>query len=128
MGRKRITWFRMIVVLVIGALIGWSVSVGNLVLLMVAFALGPVALYLLRSKIEEILEDERIQMIHEKASARTVQIFALIAASLGAILIALSRGGYADFSQSGFTLVYSACVLLILHLILRSYYRRKYGG
>lgn len=128
MDRKELTWCRLIVVLVMGALIGWSVSVGNLVLLLVAFIIGPVALYFLRSRIEEVMEDERIHLIHEKASARTVQVFAVITASLGAFLIALSRGGYADFSHSGFTLVYSACALLILHLIFRGYYRRKYGG
>jgi uncharacterized membrane protein len=128
MDRKELTWCRIIIVLVMGALIGWSVSVGNIVLLVVAFIMGPLALYLLRSRVEEVMEDERIHLIHEKASARTVQVFAVITASLGAILIALSRSGYADFSQSGFTLVYSACALLILHLIFRGYYRRKYGG
>lgn len=109
-------------------MIGWSISVGNIVLLVVAFIVGPVALYLLRSRVEEVMEDERVHLIHEKASARTVQIFGVTMASFGAILIALSRSSYADFSQSGFTLVYSACVLLMLHLIFRSYYRRKYGG
>lgn len=128
MNRKELTWGRIIVVLVMGALIGWSVSVGNIVLLMGAFVVGPVALYLLRSRTEEIIEDERIRLIHQEASARTVQVFAVITASLGAILIALSRGGYANSSQSGFTLVYSACALLIMHLIFRGYYRRKYGG
>ena len=128
MNKNELTWCRIIVVLVMGALIGWSVSVGNIVLLAVVFVVGPVALYLLRSRIEEVMEDERIRQIHEKASARTVQVFAVITASLGAILIALSRSAYADFSQSGFTLVYSACALLILHLIFRGYYRKKYGG
>ncbi len=128
MNKKELTWCRIIIVLVMGALIGWSVSVGNILSLVVAFVVGPVALYLLRSRIEEVMEDERIRQIHEKASARTVQVFAVITASLGAILIALSRSAYADFSQSGFTLVYSACALLILHLIFRGYYRKKYGG
>ena len=128
MNKKELTWCRIIIVLVMGALIGWSVSVGNILLLVVAFVVGPVALYLLRSRIEEVMEDERIRQIHEKASARTVQVFAVITVSLGAILIALSRRAYADFSQSGFTLVYSACALLILHLIFRGYYRKKYGG
>jgi len=128
MNRKELTWYRIVIVLVMGALIGWSVSVGNIVLLVVAFIVGPVALYLLRSRIEEVMEDERIHLIHEKASARAVQVFAVITASLGAFLITLSRSGYADFSQSGYTLVYSACALLILHLIFRGHYRKKYGG
>jgi len=128
MNRKELTWCRTIIFLVVGAMIGWSVSIGNTVLLVVAFVVGSVALHLLRSRSEEVIEDERIHLIHEKASARTVQVFAVLAASLGVVLIALSRSGHADFSQYGFTLVYSACVLLILHLIFRGYYRRKYGG
>jgi uncharacterized membrane protein len=128
MNWKELTWCRIIVVLVMGALIGWSVSVGNIALLLVAFLAGPVALYLLRRRLDGVTEDERIHLIHEKASARTVQVFAVITASLGAILIALSRSGYVDSSQSGFTLVYSACALLVLHLLFRIYYRRKYGG
>jgi uncharacterized membrane protein len=126
--RKQFAWCEIIVALALGIIVIWSISVGDLVLPVIAVIVGLGVTLLLRRRIEEVTVDERVHLIHEKASTMTVQVFALITVLVGFALIALSRSGYADLSQSGFTLVYSACALLILHLIFRHYYRRKYGG
>ena len=110
---------------------GIYMSTGDLWRLVIAVTVGLGAILLLlclRRQIEEVTVDERVHIINEKASTRALQVFELITVLVGFVLIALSRSGYTDFSQSGFTLVYSACALLILHLIFRHYYRRKYGG
>ena len=128
MNRKKFAWCEIIVALALGIIVTWSISVGDLMLPVVAVTVGLGVILLLRRRIEEVTVDERVHLIHEKASTRALQVFELITVLVGFVLIALSRSGYADLSQSGFTLVYSACALLILHLIFRHYYRKKYGG
>ena len=128
MNRKKLAWCEIIVALALGIIVTWSVSVGDLMLPVIAVTVGLGVILLLRRRIEEVTVDERVHLIHEKASTMTIQVFGVITVLVGFVLIALSSSGYADFSQSGFTLVYSACALLILHLIFRHYYRRKYGG
>jgi uncharacterized membrane protein len=87
-----------------------------------------ILLFILRSRVKIVTVDERTRLIHEKASTVTLQIFVLGALLLGFVLMVVSISGYADLSQSGGTLLYSASALAILHLILWHYYRRKYGG
>ena len=128
MNRKKFAWCEIIVALALGIIVTWSISVGDLMLPVIAVTVGLGVILLLRRRIEEVTVDERVHLIHEKASTRALQVFELITVLVGFVLIALSRSGYADLSQSGFTLVYSACALLILHLIFRHYYRRKYGS
>ena len=116
----------MLIVVAMGALIGWSVAIGNAIIPIPVVLCGLVLPYLLRKRVREVIEDERMHKINEKASKVTLQIFGIVTALLGVILIALSQGGFTYFRQAGFTLAYSACILLLVHLILYSYYTRKY--
>ena len=126
MSKERLRFYRMLIVVAMGALIGWSVAIGNAIIPIPVVLCGLVLLYLLRKRVKEVIEDERMHKINEKASKVTLQIFGIVTALLGVILIALSQGSWTDFRQAGFTLAYSACFLLLVHLILYSYYTRKY--
>ena len=126
MSKERLRFFRMLIVVIMGALIGWSVAIGNAIIPIPVVLCGLILLYLLRKRVKEVIEDERIHKINEKASKLTVQIFGIVTALLGAIFISLGQGGLSDFRQTGFTLAYSACSILLIHLVLYSYYTRKY--
>jgi len=126
MSKNRLKFFRMLIVIIMGALVGWSVAIGNAIIPIPVVIGGLLLLYLLRKRVKEVIEDERIHKINEQASRVTLQVFGIVAALTGAILIALSHGGLSDFRQAGFTLAYSVCFLLIIHLILLSYFTRKY--
>ena len=126
MSKERLRFFRMLIVVIMGALIGWSVAIGNAIIPIPVVLCGLILLYLLRKRVKEVIEDERIHKINEKASKLTVQIFGIVTALLGAIFIALGQDGLSNFRQAGFTLAYSACFLLVIHLILLSYYTKKY--
>lgn len=123
---KKLRFFKMLIVMSTGCLIGWSIVIGNAIIPIPAAIGGSVLLYLLRKRVKEVIEDERIHKINEKASTVTLQVFGIVIALLGAILIALSQGGLSDFRQAGFTLSYSACFLILIYSILYSYYARKY--
>lgn len=126
MKMNTLRFFRALIVIIMGALIGWSVAIGNAIIPIPVVIVGLLLLYLLRKRVKEVIEDERMHKINEKASKVALQVFGIAIALTGAILIALSQGGLSDFRQAGFTLAYSVCFLLMIHLALYSYYARKY--
>ncbi|MCD6403258.1 MAG: DUF2178 domain-containing protein, partial [Candidatus Aenigmarchaeota archaeon] len=93
---------------------------GNALLPAVAFSIGMVLIALGKRGVKEVMEDERTQRISEKASRRIYQVFVMGTALAGTTLIALSK-----HIEVGYTLAFSACVLLILYIIFYGYYSRK---
>ena len=121
-------WFRVcvaIIIITMGALIGWSVAVGNEVI-PVPVALGGTGLiYLCKRRLREVVEDERNYRISEKASRSTIQISAFSMAIIGTVLVALNINSPSPFKEVGLTLVFSGCALLIIYTAFYSYYSRK---
>ena len=72
-----------------------------------------------------IVEDERTQLINEKAATITFGIFVAVIIYVGIILIAL-RDSYPQYSQAGYTLFSAAVFCFILYFTSRAYYSRKY--
>ena len=128
MNRKQFTICGIIIIAGMGALFGWSITVGNTVLPIVATLIGVTALYLCKLRMEEVIADERSYQIAEKASKDALQIFVVIYAVVGVILAALSRSGYPEMSQIGQLLTFSASALLLLYLAFYGYYSKKYGS
>ncbi len=114
-----------VIVVTMGALIGWSVAIGNAVIPIPVAIGGAGLLYLCRRQLREVVEDERNYRISEKASRSTIQIAAFLMAIIGTVLAALNLGGTSPFKEVGLTLVFSACALLIIYLTFYSYYSRK---
>ncbi len=128
MKAQHITICRIILSIVLALVVVWSIFGGNPLLVAVAIITGLAITILLRRKDERSQVNERIQLINEKASTATVRIFVLGVALVGNVLLALDSSGYAGLASLGYTLLYSACALMILNMIFGVYYRRKYGG
>ena len=92
------------------------------------WALGAIALYKLRRRVEEPLYDERTVQIHAKATSATFTIFVLGSFFAGSALILMGRMGYTGYFQIGSTIFAMAFIFSLMHFVFRSYYRRKYGG
>lgn len=121
-------WFRFCsaaIVMTMLALIGWSIAIGNAVIPIPVAIGGAGLLYLCRRLVKGVVEDERVYRISEKASRFAVQVFAFAAAIAGTTLIALSTDDSSTFREVGFTLAFSACVLLMLYLISYAYHSKK---
>ncbi len=103
-----------------GAAAGYGVSARNSLLPAIAFLIGIILIALGRRRVTEVMEDERVIRISEKASMRVYQVFVTAAALIGTTLLALNR-----YTEVGYTLAFSACALLILYMIFYEYYRRK---
>jgi uncharacterized membrane protein len=128
MKTQKLTLYQILFSIILIAVFIYAVLVGDSILLVFSIMAAFALTLILARKQEKIIVDERIQLINEKASTITLNIFILSSSALGFILLGLDNIGYAELSQLGFNLLYSACALMILNLIFGSYYRRKYGG
>ena len=120
MNGKRFAMCGAIITAAIGAIVGYSVYTYNFMLPFIAVTAGILILHLLRRKVDEVIEDERIYRISERASRRTLQVFGMGTALVGTTLICLGR-----YSEIGYTLNMSVCILIILYLIFYGFYSRR---
>lgn len=118
---------RIAITIATGATVGWFISVGNVVIPVLAVIIGLALLYLCKSRIQEALEDERTYRISEKASRAALRVFVLVVAFTSIVLVLLGKSN-AEVSQAGYILGYSVSALIVLYLVSYGYYSRKYGG
>lgn len=122
--------FRIILFLIVmfmGAVLSFAFSIGNPILAAGVFLAGAASIYLFKSRVEGVVEDERIRQIGQKASRITLQIVSLGFALLGAVLISL-RNLYPRYTDLGFFMAYSSCGVIVLYSLFYKYYNREYGG
>jgi uncharacterized membrane protein len=74
---------------------------------------------------DKIVEDERTQLINEKAATMTLGIFIAVIIYAGIIIVAL-RDNYPQLLQVGYILFLAAIFCLLLYFSSRAYYNRKY--
>ena len=117
---------RVIIAIFVGAVVGLSVTMGEILPAILAIIIGAMISYIYKKNTDETLEDERIVKISEKASRMAMVLFSISIAIIGLFLITL-RDTYPDFTQAGFTLSYASVALLTLYYIFYGYYNKKYG-
>ena len=127
MNRKKFKIYSLIITISVGFVIGLSVIRGEPAIAIIAVIMGMIIVYSIKSRVKQVIEDERIYRISEKASRRTIQVVGTITAILGLTIIGLGRSGYVEFVEIGFSLAYFATVLLLVYMIFYSYYARKLG-
>ena len=74
---------------------------------------------------DKIVEDERTQMINEKSSTIALGAFIGTIIYVGLILVAL-RNVYPQYLVTGYVLLITALFGLIISIISRTYYKRRY--
>ncbi len=127
MKRKQFRMISLLIVMIMGAVVGFSVSIGNPELAVGVVLASMAVMYNLKSRLEGVVEDERIHQVSQKASRITLQIVALGFALGGAVLIAM-RDLYPGFTDLGFFMAYASCGVLVLYSLFYKYYNREYGG
>ncbi|OPX59539.1 MAG: hypothetical protein A4E25_01023 [Methanobacterium sp. PtaB.Bin024] len=109
---------------------------GNIYIIILAIILLialSIVLYIHRDNLKEIfqtdssviVEDERTQLINEKAATMTFGIFVAVLIYAGIIIIAL-RNNYPHLLQIGYTLLAAAVFCFVLYFASRLYYTKKY--
>ncbi len=127
MKRNQFRIVSLLTVMMMGAVVGFSASIGNPVLAVGVVLAGMAVMYILKSRLEGVVEDERIYQVSQKASRITLQIVALVFALGGAALIAM-RDTYPGYVDLGFFMAYAGCGVLVLYSLFYMYYNREYGG
>jgi uncharacterized membrane protein len=128
MSFKTFTIIRIFVLIIMAGLIGWAVVSGNALIPIPVAIAAMVILLLFRKGVKEVVVDERVYSIAEKASLITFRVFAILAAVIGATLVALGWDSSSDLYKIGITLAYSVCGLILIYYIAYIYYNRKYSG
>jgi uncharacterized membrane protein len=126
MSAKTYRVFKLIIVIALAAFIVWSILMEMPVYLPIISIVGALLLIrLCRNFTRGIMVDERIQQINEKAAAISYRIFSIAIVICGICLIIFKQSIPAEFLIVGETLVYSVCVLMLIHLAFYYYYGHK---
>lgn len=83
-------------------------------------------LFFLRSKVKEVMKDERSDRIKEKTAGITIPIFTIIAYVTSAVLVLWGKNTSLALMRIGITVGYVAFALLITYWIIYIYYAKKY--
>ena len=127
MERKKFKLYGLVITIVVGFVIGLSAIRGEPITAIVAVVIGMILLYALKSRVKQVIEDERIYRISEKASRRTIQVVGTTTAILGLSIMGLSRSGHLELTEVGYSLACFAVVLLMVYMIFYGYYAKKFG-
>ena len=127
MESKKYKLYGLLITIVIGFVIGLSAFRGEPIIAIVAVVLGMILLYALKSRVKQVIEDERVYRISEKASRRTIQVVGTTTALLGLSILGLSKSGHLDLVEVGYTLACFATILLMIYMIFYGYYAKKFG-
>lgn len=125
--RKFMLWRTMVFIIVV-ILVGWSVASNNPLIPIPTVIAGIVIVQLLKRGMREVIVDERVFSVTDKAAMLVFRTFVILAAMAAATMLGLNQERYPELEQAGFTLAYSVCTLLLLYYIAYIYYNRKYGG
>ncbi len=83
-------------------------------------------LYLCSTRLKEIINDERTELVREKASLRALQAFAKVGAALSIVLISTQRDG-SNLLYLATVLAHFVSALMGLYLAFYIYFGKKHG-
>lgn len=117
---------RISLIIVGSFLVAWSYLNENYIVIPIWLAGWTSLLFLLRSKVKEVIKDERSDQIKEKTAGIAVQVFVITAVITSAVLVLLGKNISSGLMQIGITVGYSVFALLIIYWIIYIYYAKKY--
>ncbi|MBA2841201.1 putative membrane protein [Methanococcus maripaludis] len=115
-----------ILILAVAILVSLAISTGNGYLAVLIVVIGIFTKMNLRKKLDEVIEDELLHKVAEKASYLTIQVVCLIFALLSVFLTAF-KSYVPEYALIGTLLAYSALCLLFVNMLFRYIFSKKYG-
>jgi uncharacterized membrane protein len=122
--------YKLIIVVIEAFLVGWAVYAGN-PWVPVPTVLGTIiVLYLLRRRVNEVVVDERVFRVADRAANLAYRTFGVAGAILGCTFLALSRfsADAAWAETAGFTLLFAVAGLVFIFFVSYNYYNSKYAA
>ena len=108
------------------ALIAWSILAEmSAVIPILGFVVGLLLVRLCRHYTREIMEDERMRKINEKASSVSYRISTILMVGFAIVFIAMRQTLPYELEIAGVTLSYTACAIILLHLTFYYFYKSR---
>lgn len=127
MDRRRFSILVALISAAVGAATGFLVASDKASYAAVFPVVGTLLVYLLRSKVSDVIEDEMIEKYAGKASKKTIDVFGISMTILGLIFLGYKRV-HPELEIAGFTLLYSVCFMLVLYSFLYYFYTKNLAG
>lgn len=127
MKRKQFKIINFLTTMIMAAIIGFSISIGNPGIAIASFIGGIAVIFLSKRKLEDLVEDERIRQVSQKASGITLQFIVIVFAVGGTVLVAM-RDTCPKYTDLGFFMSYVACAILVFYSIFYMYFNTESGG
>jgi uncharacterized membrane protein len=140
---KKNTFYLLIgcIALALLAILWYSVEIHRPLIIEISFIVAIAIIYLVRRRVEELIEDERSIKITEQAVVRTFQVFWVVFAafSIGAVMEILYIPQFPrpvpperppvilPPRLMGYFQLGLLCLMIFLYVGFRIYYARKYG-
>ena len=128
MSYKKYMLFRLLIIIIIGALGVWAATTGNLLILIPAVIVLFAILFTLKRRVKEVIIDERVNTVAYRASRLAFITFIILAVIAGITLTNLAQDAEDAKFYVGLTLNYAACALLVFYWLAYIYYNSKLSG
>ncbi|MBN1778755.1 MAG: DUF2178 domain-containing protein [Candidatus Buchananbacteria bacterium] len=115
---------KLIIVIILAILVGQSVVYQNFFVPIIAMAVAILLLFYFRSKVKEIMVDERDNKIAGQAAIVTIRIYAWLSVMAMLIFFA-SRNGNQTIETVAYVLAYTTCILMLLQVAVFYYFKTK---
>lgn len=129
------------IALILLAVFWYSVEIHNPLIIEIAFIIGILLIYYAKTRVSDLIDDERSAKITEQAMLRTFQVFWVVfcAFSIGAVMQILYVPQFPrDYLVNkphellspklmGYFQLSLLCLMIFLYVGFRIYYARKYG-
>ncbi len=127
MKKEQFKRIQSIIATFLGLLMAISIFRDTYVLASVGITIAVTILIFARRRVNEVLTDERVALIQQKASTMTLSIFSVLSAATGLIMVELSFRGYESYGGYGYFLVYLVMGVMTLNSIMTWYYGKQFG-
>ncbi|CAF30231.1 DUF2178 domain-containing protein [Methanococcus maripaludis] len=115
-----------ILIITVAILVSLAITTGNGYLAVLIVIIGIFTKMNLSKKLDEVIEDELLHKVAEKASYLTIQVVCLLFALLGVFLTTFETY-VPGYTLIGTCLAYSAIFILFVNMLFRYIFSKKYG-
>jgi len=124
MNENTVKKLNVLITAMVGVTVGLSILQGSYLIPLIAIIAGLALMRFISNKARTegiVLEDERLELIANKASDKTFRVVTIALVVFGFTLKALNN-------TLGDILMYIGCLMLIVYLVFYRYYASKLGG
>ncbi|MBA2858419.1 putative membrane protein [Methanococcus maripaludis] len=115
-----------ILIITVAILVSLAIITGNGYIAVLIVIIGIFTKMNLSKKLDEVIEDELLHKVAEKASYLTIQVVCLLFTLLGVFLTTFETY-VPGYTLIGTCLAYSAIFILFVNMLFRYIFSKKYG-